>query len=75
MKVVIQADNTTVTDHYNQLHSDERTLWRLACEWNDVDPLLVRPGQSVHLTDDNPFTRAWKECYDRKHAMIHVPTP
>jgi hypothetical protein len=71
MKVIIKPDNETVTDHYNQLHSDEKTLWRLACEWNNQDP-HTKPGQSVHLTDDNPFTKAWQECYDRKRAACPI---
>ena len=59
----------TITDHYNQLHFDEKTLWRLACDWQNTDPT----DKSIHLSKANPFTLAWRECSDRKKSAIPVP--
>ena len=43
-----------------QLYLDERTLWRLACEWNAQEP-HIESGKAVDLTDDNPFVTAYLE--------------
>lgn len=58
MITIIKQNFETGKGH--QLYLDERTLWRLACEWNGQNPHIA-PGNIVHLTDDNPFVSAWQE--------------
>lgn len=58
MRTLTKREFDAAEDH--QLSLDEKTLWRLACEWNAQDPHILS-GQTVHLTDDNPFVTAWLE--------------